>query len=82
MLNQWILFEQDKCDKCHHPKVCKLSLDPDEQGNRLQVIISCDCDLTVFDEAWKGARDSGELMIVVGDYTVMDMVEDIAKRLK
>lgn len=60
---------------------CGTNVDRDEEGNRLQVIVSCDCDLTVFDQAWKHARDNDELIVVVGDFTVMDMVEEIAKRM-
>jgi len=79
-LNQWILFESDLCDGCAHPKVMKLC--PPKKGQKtLQVIISCDCDMTVFDHAWKDARDSGELIVVVGETTVMDVVAAIAEHL-
>ena len=80
MLNQWVMFENDICEGCNHPIVAKLSMGPDEQEGQLQIIISCDCDLTVFDEAWKGSRDSGELIVVVG-MTHLDMIDIVAKTL-
>jgi len=75
-LNQWILFEADICEGCNHPKLAKLC----PNKNELQVIISCDCDMTVFDHAWKHARDNDELVVVV-EGGVMDLLEGVAKFL-
>jgi len=80
MMNRWVLFENDKCDECQHPKIMKLC-PPPKKGSTLQVIISCDCDMTVFDHAWKHARDSGELIVMVGETTIMETVALIAESL-
>jgi len=84
MIGRWILFENDIHEPCGHPILCKMTLpeDPKVDGTALQVIISCDCDTTVFDHAWKAARDSDELIVVVGEMTHMDMIKMIAEQLK
>jgi hypothetical protein len=79
MLNQWVMFENDICSGCQKPIVAKLS-EGKKGDSAIQIIISCDCDLTVFDEAWKNARDSGELIVVVG-MTHLDMIEIVAEAL-
>ena len=77
MLNKWILFENDCCDDCGHPKVMKLSPKPDQ----LQVIVSCDCDMTVFDHAWKEARDDETMIVFVGKMTVLESIAYIAESI-
>jgi len=79
MMNQWIMFENDICSLCLHPKLAKLC-PPENGGKTIQLIISCDCDMTVFDHAWKHARDSEELAVVVG-MTVDDLLKDLARLL-
>ena len=39
-----------------------------------------DCDHTIFDHAWKNARDSDELIVVVG-YTHMQMIELVVQMI-
>ncbi len=78
-LNQWVMFENDICPDCDHPILAKLSPGaPDDPT--LQIIISCDCDKTIFDHAWKNARDSDELIVVVG-YTHMQMIELVVQMI-
>ena len=77
MIGRWVLFENDKCEKCKHPKVALITPGDTE----LQVIISCDCDTCVFDHQWKGAQNSDELIVVV-ESTVNDMLEILAKAMR
>ena len=77
MLNRWVLFESDVCEICNHPKLAKMCHD---QKDGLQVIISCDCDTCVFDGAWKHARDSDEVIVLI-DVKVIDFIEELAKSI-
>lgn len=76
MIGQWMLFENDKCESCNHPKVALIT--PGEK--ELQVIISCKCDTCVFDQQWKGAKNSDELIVVV-EATINDMLRILAESL-
>lgn len=78
-LNQWVMFENDICEGCAHPILAKLSPGAADDPT-LQIIISCDCDKTIFDHAWKNARDSDELIVVVG-YTHMQMIELVVQMI-
>jgi hypothetical protein len=49
-----------------------------DQKTDLQIIVSCNCDTCVFDEAWKHARDSEKLIVVV-DVQVDDFLVMVAK---
>jgi len=80
-LNRWVMFENDVCTDCTHPKLAKIS-PPPKDGDTLQVIISCDCDMTVFDHAWKHARDSDELIVVGGNMKVEDMLKILGEELR
>ncbi len=73
---QWMMFENDCCETCQHPKMCLIT--PREKA--LQVIVSCDCDETVYDRRWKAAKTSDELIVVV-DCTVNEMLIQMAKYL-
>jgi len=74
------MFENDLCSECEKPKVMKIC-PPVGKGATLQVIISCNCDMAVFDHAWKHARDNGTLIVVVGETTIMDAVALIAEAI-
>ena len=77
MIGQWMLFENDKCDKCNHPKVVLLT----HGEEQLQVIISCNCDTCVFDHQWRDAKNSDQLIVVV-DSTINDMLRILAATLE
>lgn len=79
MIGQWIMFENDICEGCEKPKVAKLTFDS-VPGTDIQCIISCECDGTVFDHQWKGAKDRDELIVVV-ESTVMDMVKMLSEQI-
>ena len=62
MLNTWILYENDHCDKCKAPKYGKIT--DQVEKDTLTLIISCDCDTCVFRDEWK-RTDPADLLVVL-----------------
>lgn len=72
-LNEWILFEKDICPGCQHPKLMLLIFNPETTNSKepLRVVISCNCDSSVFKEDWQSAEN---MTIMVGNQSVLEAV--------
>jgi hypothetical protein len=77
--NQWVMFENDICFGCDHPKLMMLIVDPKKLDDTLRVVISCACDGAVFQEEWRNAKD---VVVMVGETTCMEAVVMIGDMLK
>jgi len=74
-LNTWLFFEDDKCEKCDHIKVVKIggSEATNLSSDTLQIIVSCNCDIAIFNEDWLNIEPHDRVHCV--GFTVNDLLK-------
>lgn len=76
MLNSWLLYENDRCDRCRSPKYGKIT--DQVQKDVLTLIISCDCDTAVFRDEWK-RQDPADLIVILDPNGVNETLRAMAQ---
>lgn len=78
LINTWIQYENDICDRCNAPKYGKITDLITE--NTLTLIVSCDCDTCVFRDEWK-RTEPADLIVVLDPNGVNNTLRMMAEMI-